>query len=233
MKTGLIAYFIPCVLLLVLLGILLFVALPRSYQKQFGEKYDFKRSFPFEMLYAKNEYLPFGRAIIVSNFVIGFIASAFFLASTSLYPSFVSMAIVCFIAGAVSSLLGMATTLIRADIQIKAHVLAFSLFGVTSVAFDAMNLIAYFHMVDILPALAYIFIGLTIALGLAKLILMLNPKLSNWSRLESSVDEQGVVTHSRPKVFVIAFTEWMLQFGQWLSLLTSLIAFFVFAMMLL
>lgn len=59
-------------------------------------------------------------------------------------------------------------------------------------------------MVDrVYPVISYV-------LGALALLLVLNPKLSHWSYMDKIEQQDGTVIVLRPKLFVLAFTEWAL-----------------------
>ena len=44
---------------------------------------------------------------------------------------------------------------------------------------------------------------------IALLIIMINPKLRDWARLEKQVNGDGTISYRRPKVFILALSEWL------------------------
>jgi len=60
----------------------------------------------------------------------------------------------------------------------------------------------------------YLIIGiLSFLISLILLILIINPKLKNWAKLDESVNSDGEKIFIRPKFFVLAFTEWVFSFA--------------------
>lgn len=64
--------------------------------------------------------------------------------------------------------------------------------------------------------------------GLA-LLPLLNPKLSNYAKLEQVSEKDGTLSYQRPKYFVMAFSEWLLTFLSEISFATILIFFYLVA----
>jgi hypothetical protein len=58
--------------------------------------------------------------------------------------------------------------------------------------------------------------------------IMVNPKLANWAKLESSVDESGAIVEKRPKYFVLAFSEWLVVLTGVVSSVLAIVAFVLF-----
>lgn len=226
MKNMVLSYFIIGLLMLLLCSIAIFVLYPHSYRKHFNERYLFKHQFPFEMLYRDAIYLPLGRFMVILASIVSFLSSGFFLSTISLYPDFLSMAVMVVLIYALSSACFALLFLVRADIHLKLHLFILVGLGLFSALSDAMCIIAYLHFSpgnNALSLLGAIVLGL---LGIGKVVLLLNPKLSSWSKLDSSVDESGVITHTRPKIFWIALTEWGLLLLHVLSSMASLSFFF-------
>ena len=48
-------------------------------------------------------------------------------------------------------------------------------------------------------------------IAIAILIITLNPKLKDWPRLEGVKQEDGTITYARPKIFWLAFSEWLVM----------------------
>ena len=66
-------------------------------------------------------------------------------------------------------------------------------------------------MKELLPAyeaLPYVGMGILILFAIAEFVLLFNPKLSSWPKLEAEMEEDGSISTKRPKIFVLAATEW-------------------------
>ncbi len=62
--------------------------------------------------------------------------------------------------------------------------------------------------------------------GLAFIPLM-NPKLSNYAKMDQVIEKDGSSHYERPKYFVMAFSEWLLFFLSEISLVDTLIFFYI------
>ena len=60
-------------------------------------------------------------------------------------------------------------------------------------------------------------------LVISALIVMFNPKITTWYKLESHENEDGSISVKRPKVFILAFSEWLMML---ISFLASIIFIF-------
>ena len=227
MKAGLTTYFVIGILLLLVFSVLIYFIFPLLFKKLHERKYSKLQEFPFEIIHAKAQYLPLGRFIIIASSVVLFLTSGFFLSCVSLFPSYLGMAVMVVIFAGIASLGYAATWLIRADIHVKAHLFFFLIFGFGSALLDFGNILALSHFPYERVAYKVIFLSLLVLMGLAKLVILLNPKLAHWPKMESSMDESGAMSTSRPKIFVLAFSEWLLVGLHLLSAILSLTFFYI------
>ena len=233
MKAGLITYFVIGIILLLVFSILIYFIFPLLFKKIHQRKYSKFQEFPFEMIHAKTQYLPLGRFIVISSSVVMFLTSGFFLSCVSLFPSFLGMAMMVVIFSGIASLGFAATWLIRADIHVKTHLFFFLIFGFGSALLDFSNILALSHFPYEKLALKVTFLSLLILLALMKLVILMNPKLAHWPKLESTMDESGAMSTERPKIFVLAFSEWLLIGLHFISAILGLAFYFISVMPLL
>jgi len=83
-----------------------------------------------------------------------------------------------------------------------------------TVAMGICNIVVY-QQTQSVYYLVFAILTLVISLGL--LILIINPKLKDWARLEEKSNEDGTIIYVRPKYFVLAFTEWSFIFAFYIS----------------
>lgn len=226
MKSVFYAYFIVCAVMIVLGAIILLALVPMQYKKANGKKYSKTQQFPFELISYNESWLPYSRFLII--LIAFFIAasSGLFLSVIGLFTAYISMASFIVASGVLSSFTFAALFFVKATKHLKVHIFTFTLFGVSSALFDTMNMIAFLQMPSN-GGLPYFFAAMAGVLGIGKILFLVNPKLGHWAELDSSVDQDGVVTHTRPNPFVIALTQWVLVIGQIASALLGLIGFFV------
>lgn len=58
-------------------------------------------------------------------------------------------------------------------------------------------------------------------------ILMINPKLSRWADLKEEKNSDGTVKYVRPKVFILAFIEWLLLLTSPILMILSLVTQYI------
>ena len=227
MKPTLIAYFAFIVIGLIFFLAYLFFVQPKQYQKRYGKRFEIKRQFPFELFNNLENERGSIRVFAICSGVLLFLCSCFFLIASILFPSLLGMGITMAIAGMLSSVFFSLVFLLSAEVDVKKHLFSFVTFGTTSILLDSLYVIGFIHLTGETGA-PYIFVGLCIAFGIAKLIFMLNPKLSNWSKMDSSIDQDGNVVYFRPSPFWLAFTEWILLILHFASALASILGFLLF-----
>ncbi|MDD7316478.1 MAG: hypothetical protein PUG55_03490 [Bacillales bacterium] len=50
---------------------------------------------------------------------------------------------------------------------------------------------------------------ITTLLSILQILIILNPKLKDWAKLEAFVDENKNINYRRPKIFILALSEWL------------------------
>lgn len=59
------------------------------------------------------------------------------------------------------------------------------------------------------------------------LLLLVNPKLRTWYKLEAKTKKDGTVLHQRPHLFILAYSEWMLFLIAFVAFLVSMVGVFL------
>lgn len=202
-----------------------------SYKNRYKKNYDYLSCFPFEMSDSDdknshiNKFACIGLAIIVAG-------SSFFL--IYLNPTFSSLNSLGIVIGIIT-LFTMASFVglnyIPAYV-FKYHLILSVVFFSLSALLDIVigltffNLYSYLSMNKLAMTLAII----CLVIALIKGLILVNPKLSKWTELQSSVGSDGVVTSSRPRPFILAFSEWLTLFLDILSLLVYIIGLLIFSL---
>ena len=193
----------------------LVTALPRR------KGFNLLTDFPQE-LFERN--LSAGKALFFLYCGLDAFASAFLLFTNVLHPQLFEFSIVYVVLAVLKNVALVALTIVPAY-EFKPHFFAFVSFAAMHVLGLALSSILFANLTGVNQGLALTFCILTGALGLASLGFMVNPKLSQWAKLDSKVEEDGSIVTSRPKPFVLAFTQWCLIFGSLLGTILSLVGF--------
>ena len=226
MKSALITYFIAGSVFLALDAFFVFFLLPLQHRKRYQKPYSFLREFPFELIEWRENRLPSARFVVLLGSIAFFGTGGYFLSMVSISPSFLGMAIMVLVMATLSAV-GFSFLFFVKAFHVKSHMFSMLIFGFASILFDVMSIIAFLHFDDHFMSLKVLFSCLLGLFALIKLVLLINPKLKDWAKLDSSIDQTGAVIHSRPKIFLIATTEWTLIVLHFLSALFSMLAFFL------
>ena len=107
----------------------------------------------------------------------------------------------------------------------KSHLGRFFVMGLTLILLTSINGIIFINLSrgSKLETLVFVLSIIMFVIALAVAIILVNPRLKTWAKLEKVVDEDGASSLKRPKPFVLAFSEWIVIFLGVLSyILTAL-----------
>ena len=107
----------------------------------------------------------------------------------------------------------------------KSHLGGFFVMGLTLILLASINGIIFINLSRgrKLETLVFVLSIIMFVIALAVAIILVNPRLKTWAKLEKVVDEDGASSLKRPKPFVLAFSEWIVIFLGVLSyILTAL-----------
>ena len=226
MKSTVLTWFIVLALPAVLLFAFFLFAGVKAYRKQNDERYDVLVHFPYELVIydAPSSRLVRALAYLYALFDA---AAGFYLSGLhELHPQLVSFTIILAIL-AVMKNAALAFLLSVPAYQFRAHIFAFTFFSALTVMQNALSCILLFNMLSANFALALTFAIATGLIALAALVLLLNPRLSQWTKLNAVVDQDGAVMTSRPRPFPLAATEWGFTFVSALGSVIALLGFFL------
>jgi hypothetical protein len=178
-----------------------------GHKKENGRSYSFLCQFPFELV---EGHSPFLLAAQVSAFAFSFcfvLSGTILLWDSAFYP-YISL-------GVALSILSLAKGASLAFLfkvpayHFKPHMLFSTLYLAFGALMCAFSGIFFLNMraVDEFPAL--LLMGAEFALCLCFVFLCLNPKMANWTKLRSEDDGSGALKVTRPRPFVLAFSQWL------------------------
>ena len=177
-----------------------------TYKDRFKHNYDIRNHFPYEFNYESNF-----KDNLLGNacFMISAVSLAIFYSTFDMDKNN-GLYIAAFICGVLNtiSLIMMIFLPLK---MLKHHLLLVAMavtFSFLSPFFIALNGVlsynAYPDGIKLVPAI----IGVVDCLFIV--ILFINPRLNKWASLEKKENEDGSISYVRPKIFVLAFTEWLL-----------------------
>lgn len=203
-----------CYLATFVLFLIIYLVNIRSFKDEYGDKFSFLRHFPFELDQEKKGDRKFiYRALIILVFAL--MGVSYILALKD-YFEYTTLTYVIAIFGVISYLSLFFLAIIDTR-YVKIHLLVFglnflsTLANIISIAFYAFYFIDWkFPFAFTFPSwVGYLVFALTLVFIIALFIIMINPKLRDWARLEKQVNGDGTISYRRPKVFILALSEWL------------------------
>ena len=199
----------------------------QDYKKRNKKKYDFLTSFPFELVQGNGRGSFFSRLCFVLYAII-YVASSFYELYLSPSLSFLNQ---------LGVLLGVVSIMIFVSMLIIVYVPAYSfrvhlffsvVFFALSVLSDVLIGLIYLNLYQAqLTIMPLIIMSFAFISALFKGLILINPKLAHWTELDTSVGSDNVVTSSRPRPFVLAFSQWLIIFLNALSLIVYMLGLFL------
>ena len=108
----------------------------------------------------------------------------------------------------------------------KSHLARFFIMGLGLILISSVNGIIFINLSrghDLENLILGLSIGMFV-IALAVAVILVNPRLKTWAKLEKVVDEDGASSLKRPKPFVLAFSEWITIFLGVISFLLASIS---------
>ena len=188
-----------------------------NYKVRFLQSYDLRNHFPYELNYESK----------FKDNLMGNVFAVLLLVSTILFYVFFDtdhkngFFIFTMIAGIVNAcitfgLIFVPLKFLKSHLALVTANIVFSFLVPFSLAMYAS--IRYNTTKDIS---GIVFAILNAIICLFVFVLVINPKLTKWAEMDKKENEDGTTTYVRPRIFVLAFTEWLLLFT---NVLTALMA---------
>jgi len=219
---------------LALLGAFLQGYLGKRGQKAAGKDYDFRSYFPYELYGdSRSPFLLFARIFegisLLSLLVLP-------IALTMTYASSYEGYLTSFLAGLiiVASLFALSYFYLSL-VPVQHEKLHLAVYFLAS-ALNTLNLSmeGYFLLLLIRHGSGkeslYVFVGFLFLFALASILLPLNPRLKHWADLEKVAEKDGTISFRRPKVFILALSEWLLYLFALVGFALAVVAFFLVAL---
>jgi len=194
----------------IVFGVSLFLGF-RGYKQQKNERYSVLTMFPQELYDGKDPMRVSARLFLYVYALVDAIAAAYPLFIGTLPQGLIPLGIVYLGFIILRDVTLVAITHVPAY-EFKPHLLSFTCFGGFGVMGMVLSCILFANQMAFHQTLAITFMVLSGIVGIAEFALLANPRLGHWTKLNATVDAEGNVDTSRPKPFVLAFTEWLLIF---------------------
>jgi hypothetical protein len=182
--------------------------------KEEGKSYDVRSSFPYELYEtSRGPYFLFAR-IMEALVLLSYVALPILLGVK--YFSTLQGYATSFLAGVVlSSLLFSLSYFFLTVVPASKEKFHLSLFFLSS-AFNALNLsMEGLFLITLAKSTRdgtalYILAAFLFATALFSLALPMNPRLKKWAEMEKVAEADGTLSFRRPKIFILALSEWLL-----------------------
>jgi hypothetical protein len=215
-------------------GFVLFLGLTLLFgffgKKKKKEPYDLLSYFPYELYEdSRGFYFAFARLFEGLFLLLGLASAGLEIASFVNYDSSVFYFVVWIGATSGLSAVGeLALTLIPVG-HPKAHTALYVLYS-TAVTIRS-GMVGFFLLslgkdtnVGSLVCSIVLF-----AIAALVMLLLANPKMSSWAKMEAVATPEGEIQYRRPRPFVLAFSEWLAIFLDAVSIIVTLLGFFLLA----
>lgn len=184
-----------------------------SFKKTHKASYSLLSDFPFELFEAKDSSSNLARVFffVYAACSLGQGSLLLILQGNASFQYLLGLGIILLLlkGGEIGTMLGL--TYVPAY-DTKRHLSLFVAFGGVSFlealvsGFTSLNL---GKMLPEAPVLSYAFMIVFFVFALILGLLMLNPKLTRWPELKTEMSEDGSILTTRPRPFVLAFSEWV------------------------
>ena len=180
------------------------------FQKRENRSFSILTDFPFEMVGENGSKGLLWTTILVGVFLsYGVFADLLLLIHASIFPGIVTLATFIGVVGILKAVSYFFLYRVPAY-EFKKHFLFFGLSSLSSIMELVLIGFTFMNLSSISPRIGYTFMILSFVLGLLSALLIVNPRLSRWSQMETEMSEDGSVSTKRPRPFVLALSEWLL-----------------------
>ena len=183
--------------------------------------YSLLTQFPFEMIEGGDWT---ARILFYLYAVCEALCGGYMLFTNDLHPQLLPFSILYMVLMVLKAIAFAAMVSVPAY-EFKPHIFSFTFFGALNVLSIALSTILLANLIGANQPLALAFAILVGLVGLGSLALLVNPRLAHWTELKSTVESDGTVTTSRPRPFVLAFTEWLMILFSLAGTLLALLGF--------
>lgn len=200
------------------------------YKKESNQKYSFKNCFPYELNHkSSNNFIIIGKIIMIVSwffltiFYIVFPIHRDKLGNLQILVSFTN------VVGIIGIIL-VATIFIIDTKNVKKHLIIDVLFfTITFVLTGSVSFMGFWTLlespssnIDIKKIVCSSFACLLLIL---QILLIFNPKLKNWHKLDKQYQDDQSVIYIRPKWFVLAYSEWSFIFSIYIDAILLFVMF--------
>lgn len=196
------------IFVIVLLVVLFVFTAKITYHTNEKQTFYFRNHFPYELYYQKRLNISsYCRLVLIILFAVLLAGICLFITTFRGASANLAYALVIGIFFILAYIVGLVLFMLRVNYlsQFKLYATLFFLF--TSMSAGMVGIVS---LTSIFAHFAYKVIGgFSFALMALNIILMLNPKLKKWDRLDKITNKDGTITYVRPKISPLAYSLWI------------------------
>ncbi|MCQ2742967.1 MAG: hypothetical protein MJ239_06750 [Bacilli bacterium] len=198
-----------------------------GYKKKNERGFSFLSMFPYEMVGETQRQFLVPIYVAIGLLVLSMVGSVI-LMETFHWPSYGLRILGAVVGGAyLISMALMVTLMVLPTKYVKSHIKVASGYIATSALSSVMSGFVLLK-VSSFSEVGPMTIGFVLmALGLMVFAFMLNPRFSDWARLEKEIGDDGSVSVVRPRRFILAYAEWIALLNEVVSLILILIGLLI------
>ena len=190
-----------------------------NYKKRFSNKYNIKNMFPyefnFESSFKDNLY---GNIALIISALTSLLFFVFACRGTTN-----GAVIFLLISGALASALYPFVAFVNVK-YLKLHLavdIIYFLAVFMTLCSSGIVAFAYYRAWDDLDPVCLTFFIIAMVFALVFFVILLNPRLTTWAKLNEEKQPDGTVIYVRPKYFPLAFTEWLAFFFHFIAIVIA------------
>ena len=199
----------------IIVGVLSFACLIFSgdfiYKKSKKEKFRYYHNFPYEidLELNKREKLPY-RIFLIIYLISSFLPLSLIVSSYTIFSKYAPFYLITSLILIVPYFMYWILTILPAKF-IRQHTLVFAIFLAMTFVVACLVSVLAFLLFGLDCSILHLLIGVfAVAIALFILIIAVNPKLKNWTKLETKVTKDGTKEIVRPKYFPLAYSQWLI-----------------------
>lgn len=197
-----------------------------GHKKSAKRGYSFLSEFPFELNEGHDLASQVSRIAVYASAASLALSSSSLLWDSDFYP-YLTFALIIAILGLLKAV-GFVFLFKIPAYNCKPHILVSVLYFAFNAILCAFEGIFFLNLRSASEATALVLMGCEFALALLLCLLSVNPKLSSWTKMETIGNADGTIDVVRPKPFVLAFSEWLAIFADFLGTLLFVIGIALF-----
>lgn len=203
----------------------------QSFKKENKTKFNFKNMFPFELYLSKRNNVVYLILLIVYSSIsfTCFIPLIYLCLTYESGNTFMWLIVVIDLLFVIAQTAFIALNIVSAS-YVKPHAILSTCFFSFSLLTTAILSVALYDLYQLTLANYYIVLMVVgIIVALCDAVIIINPKLKYWAKLEKVINEDGSISYVRPKHFVLAISQWLVFILNFITAILPIIATIIYS----